>query len=101
MTLSPGEYLRFEWRTVLSIYELVSTGFWAQGCFSPHFSVSTGFEHKGAVPEFCKISYTCVCDMECTPSLCYSDVVRGVINSRGIPPNIALYNGVCAGARTL
>jgi hypothetical protein len=38
--------------------------------------------------------------MGCTPSLCYSDVVRGVINSRGILHNIALYNGVCAEART-
>jgi hypothetical protein len=40
-------------------------------------------------------------NMGCTPALCYSDVVRGIINSRGILPFIALYNGgICADART-
>jgi chemotaxis signal transduction protein len=39
--------------------------------------------------------------MECTPSPCYSDVVRGVINSRGILSNIALYNDVRAEAHTI
>jgi hypothetical protein len=39
--------------------------------------------------------------MECTPSPCYSEVVRGVIDSRGILSNIALYNDVCAEARTI
>jgi hypothetical protein len=48
---------------------------------------------------FISFSYPCVGDMGCTPSLCYSDVVRGVMNSRGILHNIALYNGVCAEAR--
>jgi hypothetical protein len=100
-TLSPAEYLRFEWRTVLSIYELVNTGFLGTRLLSPHFSVSTEFWTQGCFPRiFVSFSYTCVGNMGCTPSLCYDDVVRGVINSRGILQNIALYNGVCAEART-
>jgi hypothetical protein len=79
--LSPGEYLRFEWRTVFSIYELVSMGFLGARLISPAFFSEHGvLDIRMLSPHFKSFSYTCVGNMGCTPSLCYSDVVRGVLS---------------------